>query len=53
VLPLGEWVCRDARHCRIDEGDVELRPDGIHFEGPGADIAARWALPELTDPGEQ
>ncbi|MCB1248524.1 MAG: acyltransferase, partial [Acidimicrobiales bacterium] len=32
--PLGE--------CRLDADGVDLRPDGIHFEGPGADLAVDW-----------
>ena len=48
VLPLGEWVCPKGKPCTLEDGSVTLRPDGIHFEGPGADIAARWVLPELS-----
>jgi peptidoglycan/LPS O-acetylase OafA/YrhL len=47
VLPIGEWLCDDARHCIIERDGVALRPDGIHFRDTGADIAARWAIPEL------
>jgi len=47
VLPLGEWLCTDSRHCTQKEDGVTLRPDGIHFRDAGADIAARWVIPEL------
>jgi peptidoglycan/LPS O-acetylase OafA/YrhL len=47
VLPLGEWLCPDARHCRIEDDGVTLRTDGIHFRDAGADIAGRWALAEI------
>ena len=48
VLPLGSWLCESARRCTIEQEGVTLRPDGIHFRGDGAVIAARWALSELA-----
>ena len=48
VLPLGEWLCEDSRHCTIETEDgVLLRADGIHFRDAGADVAAAWVLDEL------
>ena len=39
VCPNGQ--CRNAIH------HAELRPDGLHFEGPGADVVTRWLMPTL------
>ena len=41
--PLGE--------CRLDADGVDLRPDGIHFEGPGADLAVDWTVEHLFTRG--
>ena len=29
---------------------IELRPDGLHFEGEGADVIARWLMLQLGPP---
>ncbi|MEY2959915.1 MAG: hypothetical protein RLZZ01_2483 [Actinomycetota bacterium] len=47
VLDIRSWVC-PAEQCRVDiDGDV-LRPDGLHFEGPGGLRAASWILGRLS-----
>jgi peptidoglycan/LPS O-acetylase OafA/YrhL len=46
VLGLNEWLCNGVR-CAIEKDGATLRPDGIHFRGAGADIAADWVIPEL------
>lgn len=49
VLELGAWVC-PTTDCRLEEGGVELRPDGLHFEGPGAEVALRWIFGQVLGP---
>ncbi len=46
VLELAEWTCPDGE-CRLTDNGATLRPDGLHFDGPGAQIAAEWILEEL------
>ena len=42
VVDLRHWACPTPSTCvRTLEG-VDLRPDRVHFIGPGADLAARW-----------
>ena len=38
---------RPDRDCVEEVGGVPLRPDGLHYEGPGADIVARWLLAQI------
>ncbi|HEX4777870.1 MAG TPA: hypothetical protein VFW74_13925, partial [Acidimicrobiia bacterium] len=44
VVDLFRWTCPDGVGCRINQGDVVLRPDTVHFAGPGARVAGRWIL---------
>jgi peptidoglycan/LPS O-acetylase OafA/YrhL/lysophospholipase L1-like esterase len=46
VLDLASWLC-DGTACRTDSDGVDLRPDGVHFEGDGAVVAGRFALGEV------
>jgi hypothetical protein len=39
-------VCPQGR-CRDEIDGATLRPDGLHFEGPGADVVVRWVAPQL------
>jgi peptidoglycan/LPS O-acetylase OafA/YrhL len=45
-LDLTPLIC-PANKCRDEIDGVTLRPDGIHFEGGGADIVTRWLAPKL------
>jgi hypothetical protein len=47
VLDLRGWVCPSGVCSAEIDGDV-LRPDGLHFEGPGGLRAAEWILGRLT-----
>ena len=40
-VDLDGWLCPEGR-CREQEGGMLLRSDGVHFQGPGAEVAARW-----------
>jgi len=47
VIDLRAFVCPNAPTCVEEVNGVRLRPDGLHFEGPGADIVARWLLAQI------
>jgi hypothetical protein len=47
VVDLAGWACPFDR-CALERDGVTLRPDLVHFAGPGADVAARWVLDQLT-----
>lgn len=47
TLALDKWMCPDPAACRIQQDGVTLRPDGLHFQGPGAVIASRWILGQI------
>ncbi len=49
VLDMGAWICPSPDSCRLTEGSVMLRPDGIHYDGPGGPIAMQWLLSQLPD----
>lgn len=48
VLDLAAWTCPDRR-CRLEIDGQVLRPDGLHFDGPGGVVAAEWVLDQLVD----
>ncbi len=50
VVDLGGWVCPAADRCVREVGGVNLRPDGVHFEGEGAALAAAWVLDQVGVP---
>ncbi len=47
VIDLAEWVCPEGQ-CRLSVDGEPLRPDGLHFEGRGGDVAAEWIVSQLT-----
>lgn len=49
VLDMASWICPTPDTCRITDGAVTLRPDGIHYDGPGGPIAMQWLLSQLPD----
>ncbi len=53
VVDVAGWTCRSAGDCRRhvalpDGGEAELRPDGMHYSGPGAIVPATWIIRQLT-----
>jgi peptidoglycan/LPS O-acetylase OafA/YrhL len=50
VLDMREFVCPAGRCGRRVDG-VQLRPDGMHFDGEGASVAADWLLDRLLEQG--
>jgi peptidoglycan/LPS O-acetylase OafA/YrhL len=46
IIDLFSRICpHDA--CLVTENGVTLRPDGIHYEGPGAQVIAAWLIEQL------
>ncbi|MCC6557586.1 MAG: acyltransferase [Polyangiaceae bacterium] len=43
VVDLPAELCPGGE-CRLKSGGAPIRPDGIHFGGPGAEGIARWVL---------
>ncbi|MDC3958230.1 SGNH/GDSL hydrolase family protein [Polyangium jinanense] len=46
VLDLMGHVCPTPA-CRVESEGKPIRPDGLHFDGAGAEETARWVLGEL------
>ncbi|HEX7602859.1 MAG TPA: acyltransferase [Polyangiaceae bacterium] len=46
TLDLVGHLC-PGRECALSADGAPIRPDGMHFEGPGADVTARWVLEEV------
>jgi hypothetical protein len=46
VLDLMSYVC-PTRACNMESDGKPIRPDGLHFDGGGAEDTARWVLGEL------
>lgn len=48
ILPIDTWTCPPpGKECITHVDGVELREDGIHYRGPGADVAARWIVAQI------
>lgn len=45
-LDLASWACPDGE-CRTSIDGIELREDGVHFDGDGGRLAAAWLLERL------
>ncbi|WP_421120292.1 acyltransferase family protein [Aquihabitans daechungensis] len=53
VVDLAGWTCQRAgdckRHVTLPDGsEAELRPDGMHYSGPGAVVPSEWVIRQLT-----
>lgn len=46
MVDLMSHVC-PTRECNMESDGKPIRPDGLHFDGGGAEETARWALSEL------
>lgn len=49
MLDLMGHLC-PTRACNDESQGLPIRPDGLHFDGVGAEETARWALRELLSP---
>jgi peptidoglycan/LPS O-acetylase OafA/YrhL len=47
VIDLGARICPGG-DCVREEDGVSLRPDGLHYSGPGGEIVARWLLSQIA-----
>jgi hypothetical protein len=47
LVDLAKYVC-PGRKCRVRESGVVLRPDGLHYTGPGGVIVARWLIDHVA-----
>ncbi|MBM4363466.1 MAG: hypothetical protein FJ104_12365 [Deltaproteobacteria bacterium] len=50
IVRLDLRVC-PTPDCVLEEDGAGIRPDGLHFDGVGAEGTARWTLGELLGPG--
>jgi hypothetical protein len=50
LVDLAGFVCPRRDSCRERIGGATLRPDGIHYDGPGGSALARWLVPQLPLP---
>jgi peptidoglycan/LPS O-acetylase OafA/YrhL len=46
VVDLAAFVCPTTASCRTTLDDAVLRPDGVHYDGPGGAAVAKWLVPE-------
>jgi lysophospholipase L1-like esterase len=46
LVDLFWYICPEGR-CRERQDGVVLRPDGLHYSGPGGEIVARWLLEQV------
>ena len=46
TLDLNPYLC-PGHACLMTSHDAPVRPDGLHFDGPGAEDTARWVLGQL------
>jgi peptidoglycan/LPS O-acetylase OafA/YrhL len=46
VLDVASWLC-PSRTCVVTSHEAPVRPDGLHFDGLGAEETARWVFGEL------
>jgi hypothetical protein len=46
VVDLMRYVC-PTKACNLESDGKPIRPDGLHFDGGGAEDTARWVLGEL------
>ena len=46
TIDLNPYLC-PARACLVTSREAPVRPDGLHFDGPGAEDTARWVLAQL------
>ena len=46
LVDLFGYICPHG-HCRVRQDGVLLRPDGLHYDGPGGVIVAQWLLDQV------
>jgi peptidoglycan/LPS O-acetylase OafA/YrhL len=49
LVDLFGYICPGGQ-CRVKQDGVTLRPDGLHYDGPGAEIVASWLIDQVRSP---
>ena len=47
AIDLGERLCPGGKFVNTLLGVDDIRPDGLHFSDPGADVVSGWLGPQL------
>lgn len=52
VVDLADWTCARRGRCRetvttLAGDQAEVRPDGLHYTGPGGVVVTRWMLDQM------
>lgn len=47
VVDLASYVCPEPGRCNEVMDGIDLRPDGLHFQGPSAAYINRWLIPQV------
>ncbi len=47
IADLNRLVCPEGEYTDVTIDGVDLREDGVHFTPEGADLVARWLVPEI------
>ncbi len=47
TVDLAQWVCPTIDSCVEKVDGIVLRPDGVHYDGPGGAVVARWLLKRI------
>ena len=48
VIDLASYVCPPKEACKTEIDGVDLREDGLHFQGAGARAINNWLIPQVT-----
>ena len=51
TIDLSDRLCPDGRFVNRLLGVDDIRPDGLHFSDPGADVVSGWLGPQLMRTG--
>jgi hypothetical protein len=46
LVDLFAYICPGG-HCRVTQNGVTLRPDHLHYDGPGGKIVANWLIDQV------
>jgi lysophospholipase L1-like esterase len=52
VVDLASYVCPPGKECLQEIDGKNLRPDGLHFTGPGGQLIASWLIPQVLASAE-
>lgn len=48
VIDLASYICPPGEPCKTEIDGVDLREDGLHFQGAGARAVNNWLIPQVT-----